>query len=204
MQDFWWGYQVFLPTQMLRPPGHKAAQSGGWGVSSMVADAPTAMRACTQPGTSPAGENDSWNRNCYLSHVRMVAETQSAFLLWNWIGYAIIWTDRSPIFFFLTWLHFCGAFSLTVIPATMLHFYDLRCQCSDFFFLKLVCPNLLGFCGFTLPVFVWFPVIVDQVWACCNIDLSCLSSFPWWVFSRNKLCSSVVSLHIFAAGLWQD
>lgn len=188
---------------MLRPPRHKAAQSGGWGVSSAVADAPAAMRACTQPGTSPAGENDSWNRNCYLSHVRMVAETQSAFLLWNWIGYAIIWTDRSPIFF-----SHLVVFLWCLQPDSDSSHYVTFLICvvgaQIFFFLKLVCPNLLGFCGFTLSVFVWFPVIVDQVWACCNIDLSCLSSFSWWVFSRNELCSSVVSLHIFAAGLWQD
>jgi len=47
--------------------------------SSVVANVYIAMWARTRTGMSPVEENDSWNRNSYLSDVRMVAGTPNAF-----------------------------------------------------------------------------------------------------------------------------
>lgn len=88
-------------------------------------------------------------------------------------------SELMGVLYFLTWLHFSGAFSLTVIPVTMLHFYNLFCQCLDFFFLKLLFAPIFWTLVALHSLFVWFPVIVNLMWACCNIRLSCPSSFSW-------------------------
>lgn len=99
------------------------------------------------------------------------------------------------VLYFLTWLRFSVAMSLTVVPVTVLYFYNLFCQSSVGFF--FFCKTFFFPQIFRILVALhslWLQMVMGQMQTCHNIKFYCLSSFFWGVLSSNTLCSSTLFL----------
>lgn len=91
------------------------------------------------------------------------------------------WWEAYFILFFLTWLHFFGLSSLTVLPVSMQYFcsFSLSVLRHVFLYKTLVCPNFGRLCGFARYLFCFQCL---QAKGCCNIHLPACPALPGGFF----------------------